>query len=398
MTSSLCIKQEDLLYKPRNIALAKMNNISGEPEMSEFESAYLCGLINKFKPKKILEVGVAGGATTGIIIETLQETRDRSENIKIFSVDLNSDFYRNKTEDREKRKTGFMTDIMKNSSDVWVDHSLLLGKTLCDCFEEIDHDIDFVVIDTVHLLPGEILDIPVLLKLVSNNAVIVFHDVSLHHFLSEPKESRKSFATMAAFVSLSGNKNVPIGLDPIRKFPNIAAIQLTENSSKDVSDIFYAMNFPWSYVPPLKIKEAYLQFYDKYYRKYQSIYENAFLENTAYAVHEREVNFETVFSKLLSKLTANQTVSLYGAGEIAEYLVKELSKRKVPIDRIFVTKSSRYEQFVGKFRVEQFSQDLVTKDDVIIVASIKFAKEITNYIKEKVGNITVLSVNEFSYI
>lgn len=104
MTSSLCIKQEDLLYKPRNIALAKMNNISGEPEMSEFESAYLCGLINKFKPKKILEVGVAGGATTGIIIETLQETRDRSENIKIFSVDLNSDFYRNKTEDREKRK------------------------------------------------------------------------------------------------------------------------------------------------------------------------------------------------------------------------------------------------------------------------------------------------------
>lgn len=43
---------------------------------------------------------------------------------------------------------------------------------------------------------------------------------------------------MAAFVSLSGNKNVPIGLDPIRKFPNIAAIQLTENSSKDVSDIF----------------------------------------------------------------------------------------------------------------------------------------------------------------
>ena len=44
-----------------------------EPEMSESESAFLCGALKQFHPKKILEIGVAGGATTAIIVQTLED-------------------------------------------------------------------------------------------------------------------------------------------------------------------------------------------------------------------------------------------------------------------------------------------------------------------------------------
>lgn len=36
--------------------------------MSEFDSAFLCGIIKKQKPKKILELGIASGGTTAIIM------------------------------------------------------------------------------------------------------------------------------------------------------------------------------------------------------------------------------------------------------------------------------------------------------------------------------------------
>lgn len=54
-------KSIDLFYEPRTIIMPKIDAPKGEPEMSEFESAFLCGIIKKFKPYKIVEVGIAGG-------------------------------------------------------------------------------------------------------------------------------------------------------------------------------------------------------------------------------------------------------------------------------------------------------------------------------------------------
>lgn len=47
--------------EPREEILKKIKTIPNEPEMSVFESGFLCGLLRTYKPKKIVEVGVAGG-------------------------------------------------------------------------------------------------------------------------------------------------------------------------------------------------------------------------------------------------------------------------------------------------------------------------------------------------
>ena len=51
----------DLYWEPRNKILPLLPEVNGEPEMSSFDSAFLCGAIRKFRPNKIVEVGRAGG-------------------------------------------------------------------------------------------------------------------------------------------------------------------------------------------------------------------------------------------------------------------------------------------------------------------------------------------------
>ena len=43
----------------------------GGQEMSYWQSSFLCGLIKKERPQKILEIGVSAGGTTAIILNCL---------------------------------------------------------------------------------------------------------------------------------------------------------------------------------------------------------------------------------------------------------------------------------------------------------------------------------------
>lgn len=53
-------KTVNLFYEPRKEIWDKLG-LSVRPEMSEFDSAFLCGMLREFKPHKIMEVGIAGG-------------------------------------------------------------------------------------------------------------------------------------------------------------------------------------------------------------------------------------------------------------------------------------------------------------------------------------------------
>ena len=96
-------------FEPRRKILPKLPDYVSpqgerEPEMSEFQSAFLCGAIKKFRPKKILEVGVAGGATTAIILQALENLGAPYE---MHSVDVAEKFFDN------TRPMGFMAAFAK---------------------------------------------------------------------------------------------------------------------------------------------------------------------------------------------------------------------------------------------------------------------------------------------
>ena len=53
--------------------------------MTSFQHSFLCGLMKENRPKKIVEVGVSAGGTTGVILHCLKMLNIKSE---MYSVDL----------------------------------------------------------------------------------------------------------------------------------------------------------------------------------------------------------------------------------------------------------------------------------------------------------------------
>lgn len=76
-------------YEPRNKILLKLSehvsNINNFVLMTHSQSGFLCGALKNFRPKKILEVGVAAGGSTSIILQALE---DIGEPYEMHSVDI----------------------------------------------------------------------------------------------------------------------------------------------------------------------------------------------------------------------------------------------------------------------------------------------------------------------
>ncbi len=167
------MKKVTLWEQPRKMILEKIPSVKNEPEMTPFESAFLCGLIKQQMPKKIVEVGIAGGGTSAIIMECLSKLSDGCE---FHAVDISEKFYRDK-----KKRSGFLAEeagkYIKN-----VKYQVHLGKIAVEYIDVIGENIDLLLLDTTHALPGEVLDFLTLYPYLSKNATVVLHDTAYNHF------------------------------------------------------------------------------------------------------------------------------------------------------------------------------------------------------------------------
>ena len=144
--------------------------------MTREDHGFLSGIIRDLKPKKILELGIAFGGTTSMIIKSLELSGIECE---MFSIDLNHTF-------RDK-ETGYM--IKNISIPSYIKYSLTIGKVLKDKIGEIGGDIDLVILDTNHNIPGEILEFLIVLPFMSRDGVVVIHDVVLNNVLATRKRN-----------------------------------------------------------------------------------------------------------------------------------------------------------------------------------------------------------------
>ena len=87
--------------------------VDGSAEMNEFQHAFVAGLFKKYKPRKILEIGIAAGGTTCFLHECKKKYGYKLE---IFSVDKFENYYR-----VPSKKTGH----------------LLKEMVMCDGYEDI---------------------------------------------------------------------------------------------------------------------------------------------------------------------------------------------------------------------------------------------------------------------
>ena len=104
-----------------------------------------------------------------------------------------------------------------------------LGNALPCYLEEIGGDIDFLILDTVHSMPGEMLDFLAALPYLSSNAIVILHDITLN------------------------------------KISDIGAFQITEDTLKYVEKCFSALTITWKYDLTDDELERYRIIYKKFY-------------------------------------------------------------------------------------------------------------------------------------
>ena len=221
--------------------------IAKNSEMTKSERDFVRKLILEYKPKKILEVGIAAGSTSAIILDTIK-TMDSH----LYSVDLNTVHYKFKN-----KKSGFVVDSFPELKSKW---SLKTGKIVCNFLQEIGNDIDLCILDTVHSNPGEFLDFLQVLPYLKKDAIVIIHDINYHVHFSHPH----SFTCGNLFSVISGQKILPETIE-YEFFPNIGACKLSENSINNIFDVFNCLTLPWAYVIPQNQYQELINHFSKHY-------------------------------------------------------------------------------------------------------------------------------------
>lgn len=249
----------ELYYEPRKNVENRMEFYPGEPEMNEYESAFLCGVIKTYQPRKIVEIGVAAGGTTAIVMECIHML-GMQDVTSMTSVDILENFYVD-----PRKRVGFLGNVEKEKlleEGVGINHSFLLGDIVPAFWEQIDDEVDMVILDTAHSLPGEVLDFLSIFPKLRPGSVVVLHDITLNAIKSD---CFSCFASKLLLDVIEAEKIYGRQEKQEIKLANIAAFIINDETRKSLFDVISMLTVSWHYMPSEKNLADYRKIIEKYY-------------------------------------------------------------------------------------------------------------------------------------
>ena len=209
------------------------------------QKEFLNGVVRKFKPKKILEIGVSRGGGSIVMLNAIQDI----ENAHLYSIDV-----------RDIDRIGkCVRDYFPEFLNKW---TLFKGDVAAKFIEQIGNNIDMVFIDTAHFEPGEILDFIIVLPFLRENAIVGIHDIANQ---INAAQDRKEFAPYIIFNMIRGKQYLPSGRTQLRQ--DIGIKILDSNQKKYYLDYFRSLGGQWQYFPKEKHISLIREYLKKYYDK-----------------------------------------------------------------------------------------------------------------------------------
>lgn len=211
-------------------------------EMTLSEQEFLIDIVRQYKPKKLLELGIASGSSSVLLLNAIKDISGGH----LTSVDYSTPYYRDKT-----KNSGFVVDEYPELKKKW---TLYTGGMASEFIDKIGDEIDFCFIDTMHALPGEVIDFLLVLPYLKSDAVVVFHDTNLQTWGRWPQCTSNNMLVSA----ISGEKIVPETFENIffhntlktdfqMYFPNITGVVLDGTQKDKIWDIFNLLTQKWKY-------------------------------------------------------------------------------------------------------------------------------------------------------
>lgn len=338
-------------------------------EMDSYDLAFLCGMIKNKEPKKLVEIGVAEGGTTAVIVKSLSMLGGKRE---VFSVDLNETLYCD-----NRKRTGYEYDrLMPYIDKTDIVHNILLGEIIAKQIDKIGSGIDFVIIDTTHKLPGEVLDFLCVFPYLTRDATVVLHDTNLNYIKaisgsrSRLLDSTESVATKFLFSAVTAEKYLKITESGL---PNIAAFTIKKDTYEHIIDLFYLLSFTWAYIPEKNMLNDYRNIYARHYDKMcLEIYDIAVTINQkidrrmelAKNIHEENIN---KYRFPYNEISRGGKIVLYGAGGVGREIY-EVQKNRGIYD-IVLWVDINFENCIQEgLNVDNPKKMLTTEFEYIVVA------------------------------
>ena len=204
-------------------------------EMSKDEIWFLKYLLKTYNPQKIVEIGISAGGNTVNLLQW------KNKDAQLFSIDISTHWYQDNT-----KFSGWMAEEL----NVKYNWKLYRGYDYLEIYKEIGNDIDFIIIDTIHFMPGEFLTFLAALPQLKDNCIVVLHDIHLNILRISGNKFRKidnlAHCTGLLFGGVSSNKKWSLKSNFIS---NIGAFIVDSSTRENIKDIFHILCSAWHIFP-----------------------------------------------------------------------------------------------------------------------------------------------------
>ena len=216
-------------------------------EMSGFDAAFLCGLLERYRPRKIVEVGVSSGGTTAVVLQCME---DLGYDYEMYSVEL-----REIVHYETNKRAGYLATEAAEKLGVnnW---TLLTGGVLPDFVDQIGDGIDFLLLDTTHRLPGEVLEFLVAYPHLAEHAVVCMHDIRQNF---KRWTATTSIATNVLFASVVAEKILCEDEKRSHGYPNIGAFRINEDTGRYICNVALALMPNWGLAMDAEHLDSYMR-------------------------------------------------------------------------------------------------------------------------------------------
>jgi predicted O-methyltransferase YrrM len=235
--------------------------------MGEDEAQFINGIIRKNKLKNCLEIGVANGGSSILILNSIKDF----ENSILVSLDLNNELFNEPDKKTGYRVNQYFPELTKN----W---KLFTGDQPHKFLVDLNLKFDFVFLDSTHVSPGELLNFIEVFPFLNENAIVVIHDLLWHYYKGT---QIKFFPSNISLMSALNGDKIFLHHNNIGAISNIGAVFLYPNQERYYIDYFLILLNFWEYIPKDNQINDLRTFIEKYYKdkQYLNIFDLAVSEN-----------------------------------------------------------------------------------------------------------------------
>lgn len=243
-------------------------------EMSREEIWFIKYFIQKYHPKKIVEIGVSAGGNTVNLLNW------KDKDAQLFSVDIAKNWSKDET-----KLSGFMADEVEDKDN----YKIYRGYDYLDVYNEIGNDIDLIIIDTVHVMPGEFLTYITALPQLKDGCIVIFHDIHLNmKRISNDKFNdfqTSGYCTGLLYGGISSSEKYSLQTNGIS---NIGCLIVDDSTRDSIKDVFRILCSRWFYLPFNLNFDMYREYVKKHYSpECYRLFCNCLDLQTKYFTHKR---------------------------------------------------------------------------------------------------------------